>query len=93
MRVPVGLKAAVVGLLVMGAYAAFSNSIPQIESRPPQELKLEGGTVTPAQLVSAIVTEVGVARAPYRGALRRLVRRQEPERAQAKRSAGGSRRS
>ena len=53
MRVPVGLKAAVVGLLVMGAYAAFSNSIPQIESRPPQELKLEGGTVTPAQLVKA----------------------------------------
>jgi mono/diheme cytochrome c family protein len=52
-RVPVGLKAAVVGLLVMGAYAAFSNSIPQIESRPPQELKLEGGTVTPAQLVKA----------------------------------------
>jgi methylthioribose-1-phosphate isomerase len=49
--------------------------------------------VTPSQLVTAIVTEVGVARAPYRGALRRLVRRQEPERAQARRSAAGSRRS
>ena len=49
--------------------------------------------VTPSQLVTAIVTEVGVARAPYRGALRRLVRRQEPERAQVRRSAAGSRRS
>jgi mono/diheme cytochrome c family protein len=52
-RVPVGVKVGVVGLLVMGSYAAFSNSIPQIESRPPQELNLEGGNVTPAQLVKA----------------------------------------
>ncbi len=37
----------------MGSYAAFSNSIPQIESRPPQELNLESGNVTPAQLVKA----------------------------------------
>jgi len=53
MRVPVGLKVGAVGLLVMGSYAAFSNSIPQIESRPPQELNLETGNVTPAQLVKA----------------------------------------
>jgi mono/diheme cytochrome c family protein len=53
MRVPVGVKVGAVGLLVMGSYAAFSNSIPQIESRPPQELKLEGGNVTPAQLLKA----------------------------------------
>jgi mono/diheme cytochrome c family protein len=52
-RVPVGVKVGVVGLLVMGSYAAFSNSIPQIESKPPQELSLEGGNVTPAQLVKA----------------------------------------
>jgi mono/diheme cytochrome c family protein len=52
-RIPVGVRVGVVGLLVMGLYAAFSNSIPQIESRPPQELSLEGGNVTPAQLVRA----------------------------------------
>jgi mono/diheme cytochrome c family protein len=52
-RVPVGVKVGVIGLLVMGSYAAFSNSIPQIESRPPQELNLETGNVTPAQLVKA----------------------------------------
>jgi mono/diheme cytochrome c family protein len=53
MRIPVGVKVGLVALLVMGLYAAFSNSIPQIESRPPQELSLEGGNVTPAQLVRA----------------------------------------
>jgi mono/diheme cytochrome c family protein len=37
----------------MGSYTYFANSIPQIESRPPQELSLEGGNVTPAQLVKA----------------------------------------
>jgi mono/diheme cytochrome c family protein len=52
-RIPVGVKVGVVGLVVMGSYAGFSNSIPQIESRPPQELNLEGGNVTPAQLVKA----------------------------------------
>jgi mono/diheme cytochrome c family protein len=31
----------------------FANSIPQIESKPPQELSLEGGNVTPAQLIKA----------------------------------------
>jgi methylthioribose-1-phosphate isomerase len=39
--------------------------------------------VTPAALVAAIVTEVGVARRPYARALRRLVRCQEPARASA----------
>jgi methylthioribose-1-phosphate isomerase len=37
--------------------------------------------VTPAALVSAIITETGVAKAPYQRELRRLVRQQEPERA------------
>src|SRR5262245_32706299 len=53
MRIPVSVKVGVVALVVMGSYAAFSNSIPQIESRPPQELNLESGNVTPAQLVKA----------------------------------------
>jgi mono/diheme cytochrome c family protein len=53
MRVPVGLKVSVFSLLVMGSYSYYANSIPQIESKPPQELSLEGGNVTPAQLVKA----------------------------------------
>src|SRR5881398_47638 len=53
MRVPVGVKASVFALLIMGSYSYFANSIPQIESKPPQELSLEGGNVTPAQLVKA----------------------------------------
>ena len=53
MRFPVGAKVGVFALIVMGSYAYFANSIPQIESKPPQELSLEGGNVTPAQLVKA----------------------------------------
>ncbi|OLB53165.1 MAG: hypothetical protein DMD98_02485 [Candidatus Rokuibacteriota bacterium] len=53
MRVPVGLKLSLFSLVVMGAYTYFANSIPQIESKPPEELSLEGGSVTPAQLVKA----------------------------------------
>ena len=53
MRVPVGLKVGAFALIVMGGYSYFANSIPQIESKPPQELSLEGGNVTPAQLVKA----------------------------------------
>jgi len=53
MRVPVGVKVGVFSLAVMGGYSWFANSIPQIESKPPEELSLEGGTVTPAQLVKA----------------------------------------
>jgi methylthioribose-1-phosphate isomerase len=49
--------------------------------------------VTPAPLIAGIVTEAGVARAPYRRELRRLVQRQEPERAAAgARRAPGPRR-
>ncbi len=53
MRVPVGVKVALVTVVVMGAYSGYANYIPQIESKPPQELSLEGGNVTPAQLVKA----------------------------------------
>jgi mono/diheme cytochrome c family protein len=53
MRVPVGVKVGLFSVLVMGGYSYFANSIPQLESRPPQELSLEGGNVTPAQLVKA----------------------------------------
>jgi mono/diheme cytochrome c family protein len=53
MRVPVGVKVGLVAIVVMGAYSGYANYIPQIESKPPQELSLEGGNVTPAQLVKA----------------------------------------
>jgi len=53
MRAPVGVRVGVFALAVMGGYSWFANSIPQIESKPPQELSLEGGNVTPAQLVKA----------------------------------------
>jgi mono/diheme cytochrome c family protein len=53
MRLPVGVKVAAFALVVMGSYTYYANSIPQIESKPPQELSLEGGNVTPAQLVKA----------------------------------------
>jgi mono/diheme cytochrome c family protein len=53
MAVPVGVKVGVFSVVVMGLYSGFANWIPQIESKPPQELSLEGGNVTPAQLVKA----------------------------------------
>jgi mono/diheme cytochrome c family protein len=53
MRVPVGIKVAAVAIVVMGSYSGYANYIPQIESKPPQELSLEGGNVTPAQLIKA----------------------------------------
>ena len=53
MRAPVGLKVSALALLVMGAYTGYANYIPQIKSKPPAELSLEGGNVTPAQLVKA----------------------------------------
>src|ERR1700675_3002954 len=53
MRVPVGAKVGLFALAVMGSYSYFANSIPQIESKPPEELSLEGGNVTPVQLVKA----------------------------------------
>lgn len=52
MRVPQTVRVGVFALVVMGSYAYFANSIPQIESRPPQELSLEGD-VPPAQLRKA----------------------------------------
>jgi cytochrome c2 len=53
MRVPVGIRVGLFAVAVMGGYSWFANSIPQIESKPPQELSLEGGNVTSAQLVKA----------------------------------------
>ncbi len=53
MRVPVSVKVAIFSVAIMLAYSYYANSIPQIESKPPQELSLEGGNVTPAQLVKA----------------------------------------
>ena len=53
MRLPIPLKVGLFSVAVMGGYTYFANSIPQIESKPPQELSLEGGNVTPAQLIKA----------------------------------------
>jgi mono/diheme cytochrome c family protein len=53
MRLPVGIKVGAFALVVMGTYTYYANSIPQIQSKPPAELSLEGGNVTPAQLVKA----------------------------------------
>ena len=53
MRLPVGVKVSAFALVVMGTYTYYANSIPQIQSKPPAELSLEGGNVTPAQLVKA----------------------------------------
>jgi mono/diheme cytochrome c family protein len=50
---PVPVRVGVFALAVMSAYTWYANSIPQIESRPPEELSLEGANVTPAQLVAA----------------------------------------
>jgi mono/diheme cytochrome c family protein len=50
---PVTLKVSAFALVVMGAYTWYANSIPQLESKPPEELSLEGGNVTPEQLVAA----------------------------------------
>lgn len=53
MRIPVTVRVSVFSLAVMGAYTWYANSIPQLESKPPEELSLEGGAVTPEQLVAA----------------------------------------
>src|SRR5262245_15962061 len=53
MRVPVAVKVGFFALIVMATYTYYANSIPQIQSKPPAELSLEGGNVTPAQLVKA----------------------------------------
>ena len=53
MAVPVPVKVGTFALAVMGSYSWYANSIPQIESKPPEELSLEGANVTPEQLVAA----------------------------------------
>src|SRR5947207_15394967 len=53
MQLPVPVKVGAFAIIVMSGYSWFANSIPQIESKPPQELSLEGGNVTQAQLVKA----------------------------------------
>ncbi|MGH7411276.1 MAG: c-type cytochrome [Candidatus Methylomirabilis sp.] len=53
MRVPVALKVSVFALAVMGVYTYYANSIPQLQSKPPEDLSLEGGNVTAEQLVKA----------------------------------------
>ena len=53
MRVPVTLKVSVFALMVMGVYTYYANSIPQIQSKPPEELSLEGENVTAERLVKA----------------------------------------
>jgi mono/diheme cytochrome c family protein len=53
MAVPVTVKVGAFALAVMGSFTWYANSIPQIESKPPEELSLEGGNVSPQQLVSA----------------------------------------
>jgi mono/diheme cytochrome c family protein len=53
MRLPVPIKVSVFALAVMGSYTYYANSIPQVQSRPPEDLSLEGGSVTADQLVKA----------------------------------------
>src|SRR2546422_7767455 len=53
MKIPVVVKVGVLALSVMGTYSFYANSIPQIQSKPPEDLSLEGGNVTSEQLVKA----------------------------------------
>jgi mono/diheme cytochrome c family protein len=53
MRVPVTLRVSAFALAVMGVYTYYANSIPQVQSRPPEELSLEEGKVTVEQLIKA----------------------------------------
>ena len=53
MRAPLSVKVGTFAFAVMGVYAYYANSIPQIQSTLPEELSLEGGNVTPEQLVKA----------------------------------------
>ena len=63
MRVPVGLRVSLFALAVMGAYAGYANYIPQVESKPPEELSLEGGNVTPALIATVLYVAVVVTAA------------------------------
>src|SRR5262249_59638517 len=49
----VDVKGSAWGWVVMGAYRWYANSIPHLEAKRPEELSLEGGNVTPEQLVAA----------------------------------------
>ena len=86
MQLPVPVKVGAFALLVMGSYTWYANSIPQIESRPPEELSLEGNA-TPQQLVTA-----GELDFPRQGAVHDLPRHR-PRRSRAgprgRRRAGG----
>lgn len=53
MRLPVSVKVSAFALAVMVSYSYYANSIPQIQSKPPEDLSLEGGNVTPEQLLKA----------------------------------------
>jgi len=53
MRLPVSVKVGAFALVVMGAYTFYANSIPQLESKPPEDLSLEGDNVTAEQLLKA----------------------------------------
>ncbi|MFQ5990372.1 MAG: c-type cytochrome [Candidatus Methylomirabilales bacterium] len=46
-------KVSLFALAVIGVYTYYANSIPQIESRPPEELTLESGQVSPQELRKA----------------------------------------
>jgi len=48
-----GLRVALFGAAVIAAYSLYANSIPQIESRPPEELTVEVRTLGPEALAQA----------------------------------------
>ncbi|MBI4391672.1 MAG: cytochrome c [candidate division NC10 bacterium] len=48
-----GVRVTLFGLAVIAAYSLYANSIPQIESRPPEELTAEAGTLGPEALAQA----------------------------------------
>ena len=48
----VNLKISLFALAVIGVYAYYANSIPQIESRPPEEVTVKAEELSPEQLVA-----------------------------------------
>ena len=59
MAAPVTLKVSLFALAVMGAYTWYANSIPQIESKPPEELSLEGRSLDCSALLVGIERRIG----------------------------------
>lgn len=49
----IALRVAIVSLAVMGLYTLFANSIPQIESRPPEDLIITGEGLSGEELAKA----------------------------------------